>query len=285
MILVFGQTGQVARELARIGGDAVMTLDRAAADLSDPGTCAAIIETTQASAIINAAAWTGVDKAESQEAAAQVINADAPAAMARAAAVRGLPFVHISTDYVFPGTGDLPWRPLDTTAPLNAYGRTKLSGEDGVRAAEGPHAILRTSWVFSPHGTNFVKSMLSLGETRSRLTIVADQVGGPTCAAAIARACLCIAAQLQQTPNKTGTYHLSGAPDVSWADFAREIFKQSQLKTEVVEITSSSFPSLAPRPLNSRLDCSATEATFGIVRTDWRNELNCILKSYGALKT
>jgi dTDP-4-dehydrorhamnose reductase len=285
MILVFGQTGQVATELARQAGDKVLCLGRERADLSDPAACAAIIAETEATAVINAAAWTAVDRAEEHEAEAAVINGDAPAAMARAAAARGLPLVHISTDYVFAGTGIVPWTPSDPVAPQNAYGRTKLLGEEGVRAAGGPHAILRTSWVVSAHGANFVKTMLRLGAERDRLAIVADQIGGPTPAADIARICLAVAGQLQGDPAKSGTYHLSGGPDVSWADFARAIFELAGLTPEVADIPSRDFPTPARRPLNSRMDNTSLMRTFAIPRADWHAGLKDILQDLGALKT
>ncbi len=278
-ILVFGQTGQVATELQRLGG--VTTLGRDQADLSDPAACAAAITASGAQAVINAAAWTAVDDAETHEAAATVINGDAPAAMARAAAEAGIPLVHISTDYVFDGAGQAPFTPDHPTAPLGAYGRSKLAGETGVRAAGGAHAILRTSWVVSAHGKNFVKTMLRLGAERDRLTIVADQVGGPTPAADIAAACLEIAHQLIADPGKSGTYHFTGAPDVSWADFARAIFAQAGLAPEVVDIPTTAFPTLAQRPLNSRLECGATRDVFGISRPDWQAGLTSILNELG----
>ncbi len=207
-ILVFGSTGQVGIELAKLDG--VRSLSRAEADLENPEACANLIGESDCTAVINAAAYTAVDKAEEDEARAQVINGDAPAAMAQAAAAKGVPFVHISTDYVFEGGGETPFAPSDPTGPLGAYGRTKLAGEDAVRAAGGAYAILRTSWVFSAHGNNFVKTMLRLAETRDALTVVGDQHGGPTPAAAIAEACHTIARQLADTPEKSGTYHFAG---------------------------------------------------------------------------
>ncbi|MDQ2095987.1 SDR family oxidoreductase, partial [Rhodalgimonas zhirmunskyi] len=181
-LLIFGKTGQVARELRRLEGPdlTITALGREEADLSDPAACAAQIEQTDADAIINAAAWTAVDQAEEHEALATRINGAAPGAMARAAAKRALPFLHISTDYVFAGDGTAPHRPDDPPAPCNAYGRSKLAGEQAIRAAAGQAAILRTSWVFSAHGSNFVKTMLRLSETRDALSVVADQIGGPT---------------------------------------------------------------------------------------------------------
>ena len=275
-LLVFGRTGQVARELARIAPDATY-LGREEADLADAAACAAAVEAAAADAVINAAAWTGVDAAEKNPDAAFAVNGAAPAAMARACAARGLPLVHLSTDYVFEGSGNRPWRPDDPTGPLGVYGASKRAGEEGVRAAGGAHAILRTSWVFSAHGANFVKTMLRLGRERDALRIVADQVGGPTPAAAIARACLAIAGGLLDDPARAGTYHFSGAPDVSWADFARAIFAEAGLDVAAEDIATAEYPTPAPRPLNSRLDCAAIEAAFGLARPDWRAGLRDVL--------
>ncbi|WP_254054522.1 dTDP-4-dehydrorhamnose reductase [Roseovarius sp. EL26] len=276
-LLIFGQTGQVARELANLAPDAVF-LARSDVDLSNPESCAAAIRQHAPRAVINAAAYTAVDKAEEEEALAHAINAAAPTAMARAAAELGCPLVHISTDYVFDGQGTAPWSPSDATDPENAYGRTKLAGEDAIRASDAAYAILRTSWVFSAHGNNFLKTMLRLSETRDALSIVDDQIGGPTPARAIAEACLSIAAQLQQDPGKSGTYHFSGALDVSWKDFAAAIFEISDRKVAVTGIPTSNYPTPAARPLNSRMDCSATKDVFGISRPDWREATQTIIQ-------
>ena len=273
--LVFGETGQVARELARFDG--VSCLGREQADLTDPGACEAMVAEADADAIINAAAYTAVDKAEDDRDTAMIVNAMAPTTMAVAAAARGIPFVHISTDYVFDGSGTAPWQPSDATGPLGVYGASKLGGEKGVIAAGGPHAILRTSWVFSAHGNNFVKTMLRLGAERDALNIVGDQIGGPTAARDIAAACMTIARMLRQDPTKSGTYHFSGAADVSWADFAREIFAQSGQGVEITDITTDQYPTPAKRPANSRLDCSTTTAAFSIQRPDWRAGLARVL--------
>jgi dTDP-4-dehydrorhamnose reductase len=275
-VLVFGATGQVARELARLDG--VHCLDRAAADLSDPAACAAAIRMHAPAAVINAAAYTAVDRAEEEEPLARVINAEAPGAMAADCASLGIPFVQISTDYVFDGSGTRPWRPEDPTGPLGAYGRTKLAGEAAVAAAGGPHAILRTSWEVSAHGSNFVKTMLRLGAARDRLTVVADQVGGPTPARDIAAACLRIAKTLVSEPEKGGIHHFAGAPDVSWAEFARAIMGQAGLACEIVDIPSRDYPTPAMRPANSRLDCTGFEAAFDMKRPDWRAGLTRILQ-------
>lgn len=275
-ILVFGKTGQVATELQRQSAD-VIALGRDQADLSDPAACADVIARTAATAVINAAAYTAVDKAEDDEALATVINGDAPTAMAQACAARDLPFVHISTDYVFDGSGTAPWNVGDEVAPLGAYGRSKLAGEEGVRAAGGRAAILRTSWVFSAHGNNFVKTMLRLSESRDALTVVGDQIGGPTAAGDIGRACLTIAQGLR-AGQSGGTYHFAGGPDVSWADFAREIFAQANREVAVSDIPSSDYPTPAARPANSRMYCGDLETDFDIKRPDWRASLAAVLK-------
>lgn len=275
MILVFGKSGQVATELQRLCPDAVY-LGRAQADLSDPEACRAAIKAHAPRAVINAAAYTAVDRAETEEALATRINGDAPAAMAMACAQLGIPMVQISTDYVFDGAGTAPFAPEHPTAPLGAYGRSKLIGENGVRAADGPHAILRTSWVFSAHGNNFVKTMLRLGAERSSLTVVADQIGGPTPAKAIAKACLTLAEELQADPGKSGTYHFSGAPETSWAGFAREIMMQAGLTCQIEDIPSADYPTPARRPLNSRLDCTDLRKV-NLSQPDWRKSLADIL--------
>ncbi|MFA3920763.1 dTDP-4-dehydrorhamnose reductase [Ruegeria hyattellae] len=281
-ILVFGQTGQVARELAH--HEEVTCLDRAAADLAEPGACAAAIRAAQPQAVINAAAYTAVDRAEEDEALATVINGTAPGEMARDCAALGIPFVSISTDYVFSGAGETPWTPEDATGPLGAYGRSKLAGEQAIVAAGGASAILRTSWVVSCHGANFVKTMLRLGAERDHLTIVADQIGGPTTARAIAAACLEMAGQLGRDPSKAGLYHFAGHPDASWADFAREIFVQAGIECAVEDIPSSGYPTQARRPLNSRLDCSSLQTVFGISRPDWKAGLRDILTDLGEIR-
>jgi dTDP-4-dehydrorhamnose reductase len=281
-ILVFGKTGQVAQELAKL--PETLCLGRDTADLSDPAGCGDAIRLHKPAAVINAAAYTAVDAAETDEAQATLVNGTAPGAMAQACAALGIPLVQISTDYVFAGHGEMPWQPDDATAPLGAYGRSKLAGEMAVRDAGGAHAILRTSWVVSAHGANFIKTMLRLGAERDSLNVVADQIGGPTAAADIAAACHRIALQLTDAPDKTGTYHFSGAPDCSWADFARAIFDEAGLNCTVHDIPSSGYPTPAKRPLNSRMDCGTTHKTFGIERPQWQASLTQILKDLGASK-
>ena len=282
-LLVFGRTGQVATELARLAPDATF-LGRDQADLADADACARAILSARPRAVINAAAWTAVDRAETEEEAALAVNGTAPGAMAQACAQLGVPFVHISTDYVFDGSGTKAWLPDDPVAPLGAYGRTKLVGEQTVIAAHGVHAILRTSWVFSAHGANFVKTMLRLGSRCDGLNVVADQIGGPTPAADIAAACLSIAGQLATDRSKSGIYHFSGAPDVSWAAFAREVFSRAGMVIAVTDIPTSAYPTPAARPANSRMDCTATQTVFGIPRPDWRAGLAAVLQELGAVK-
>ncbi len=277
-ILCFGQTGQVAIELMRnaplIGAD-ILCLGRDQADLTDPQACAARVAETDADIIINAAAYTAVDAAESDPATAQRVNGDAPGAMARAAAARNIPFLHISTDYVFDGASPRPWREDDPVAPLCIYGATKLDGERQITAANGPHVILRTAWVYSAHGKNFVKTMLRLGAEREILSVVADQQGGPTAAHEIAKALLAIACAFHEGRGRNGIFHFAGSPARSWADFAEAIFAASSLprKPAVTRIASSAYPTPAKRPANSVLDCTRIRDVYGIGQPDWRTGL------------
>ena len=276
-LLIFGQTGQVARELARRvpPGTTITQLGRAQADLANPAACAAAIHTSTAHAVINAAAYTAVDRAESDEAAATMINATAPMAMAQACAAKAIPFLHISTDYVFDGAGSAPFQPDHPTGPLGAYGHSKLHGEHGIRAAHANALILRTSWIFSAHGTNFLKTMLRLGRDRANLNVVSDQIGGPTPAAAFADALYtCAAALLDGVPG--GTHHFAGTPDASWADFARAIMAAAGLPCRIQDIPSAAYPTAAQRPLNSRLDCTSL-AQFGLQRPDWHAAIPQVL--------
>lgn len=268
MILVFGKTGQVATELRSLLPDATF-LGRDEADLSDPVACARQIAVLNPEAVINAAAYTAVDAAETDEDTAALVNGAAPTEMAKACAALGVPFVHISTDYVFEGSGEEPFTPDHATGPLGVYGKTKLAGEDGIRAVGDTYAILRTSWVFSAHGGNFVKTMLRVGATRDGLTVVGDQVGGPTPARDIAKACVVICERLKADQSASGTYHFSGAPDVSWADFARAIFKEADMACKVENIPTSAYPTPAKRPANSRMNCDTTKSVFGIDRPSW----------------
>ena len=276
MILAFGKTGQVATEL-KFHKD-VIAIGRDQADLSNPSSCAEAIRQYKPRAVINAAAYTAVDKAESEESLANTINGDAPGAMASACADLNIPLVHISTDYVFDGSGTTPRSIIDTPNPKNAYGRSKLKGEQVIKASGSAYAILRTSWVVSAHGNNFVKTMRRLSETKDRIPVVGDQIGGPTCARDIAQTCISMAEQLILNPSKSGTYHYSGQPNVSWCQFANAIFERMDCKTIATPIPTTEYPTPASRPLNNRLDCEATQAIFEIARPFWRDGLEEILR-------
>ena len=275
MILVFGKSGQVARELKT--HKRVIALGRDDADLSNPIICEEVIRRYKPDAVINAAAYTAVDKAECEENLANAINGDAPGVMACVCADLDIPLVHISTDYVFDGSGTSPWSVTDTPNPKNAYGRSKLKGEQAIMASGCVHVILRTSWVVSAHGNNFVKTMKRLSEAQDQIAVVDDQIGGPTCARDIAESCISIAEQLIQDASKSGIYHYSGQPNVSWCQFANTIFERADCKTTAIPILTTEYPTPAMRPLNSKLDCLQTQKIFGIARPFWREGINEIL--------
>lgn len=278
-VLVVGRSGQVATELARlaeIAGRPVVALGREDGfDLADLGTIGPGLARSRPSLVINAAAYTAVDKAETDTDAARALNALGPGRLAEACAMAGIPLIHLSTDYVFDGGKAGAWREDDPVAPLGAYGRTKAEGEALICAATPRHVILRTSWVFAGHGGNFVRTMLRLGREREALTIVADQRGGPTPATDIASACARIASGLLSgREDGYGTFHYSGAPAVTWFDFAEAIFeiasRHGYSPPRLSPIPSSAYPTPAPRPANSVLDCARIERTWGIAQPDWR---------------
>ena len=282
-LLIIGADGQVSTELARQALDDtdishITQFGMDVVDLTKPLTGADAIAKTEADVVINATAYTAVDKAEEDEDRALLINGEGPKVMAEAAQAKGIPFLHISTDYVFEGGGTERWLETDPTGPLGAYGRTKLVGEEAVIAAGGVHGILRTSWVFSAHGANFVKTMLKLAETRDSLNVVNDQIGGPTAAADIAESLLIMAKAYARGEGESGVFHYAGAPDASWADFASEIFTQADKTMTVTGIPTSAYPTPATRPLNSRLDCQKIAQVFGIPTPDWRKSLSDVLK-------
>lgn len=279
MILVFGKTGQVGGELARNVN--VKALSRADVDLLEPSHCRQIILDLKPTAVINAAAYTSVDKAEQEIDACFRINKDAPAEMAEACAQLEVPFVHISTDYVFDGHGEKPFSENDTLAPLNVYGRSKLDGEIKVAQAYSNSIILRTSWVFSSLGHNFVKTIRNLSQQKKQLSIVSDQFGSPTSAKSICDACLEIVRQKIQGNLATGAYHFSGSPYVSWAEFAEIICQKLNRETQIKHIRSHEYPTLAARPLNSKLDCTLIKQVFDIDPADWQKDLDEVLKMIG----
>ncbi len=283
VILVFGGGGQLGRALAELGPSlstraAVVVLDRASADITNAGQIEHAFQKLRPALIINAAAYTAVDAAESHEAAAFLANAVGPHHLALACAAARIPLLHVSTDYVFSGTGEVPWNPADPTAPLNAYGRGKLAGEWAVQAAHRDSYIFRTSWIFSPWGNNFVKSMLRLGASREELAIVSDQHGCPTYAVDLAEGLLLIAAGLLEgRPYPPGIYHFSNSGATTWFDFADAIFETAAaggyVRPRLRPIPTSDYPSPATRPRWSVLDCSETTRHFGLTIPPWRDAL------------
>ncbi|MBI1683274.1 dTDP-4-dehydrorhamnose reductase [Caulobacter hibisci] len=279
-ILVFGRNGQVAQELALLSertGRAMVFAGRETLDLADHTSIEGLVDRIGPSAVINAAAHTAVDKAESEVEAAYALNRDAPAAMAAACVARDLPFVHFSTDYVFDGTLERPYVETDPAGPTGVYGASKLAGEQAVAAAGGAAAILRTSWVYSRHGANFIKTMLRLAAGRDEVGVVADQIGRPTWARDCAEAALATVDGLAGDRALAGVYHLSGAGDASWADLAEAVFEISRGRggpaAEVRRITTADYPTPARRPANSRLDCGKFEAALNWRTRPWRDSL------------
>lgn len=277
-VLIPGANGQVGRELvARAAQHDIeaMGLTRADLDLNDAKAVRAVVQAHQPDAVVNAAAYTAVDRAESEPDLAFAVNRDGPAALAAACADLGIPLVHFSTDYVFDGAKPEPYVEGDPAAPLGVYGQSKWEGEEAVRAALDRHLILRVSWVFSRHGGNFVKTMLRLGREREALRIVADQHGGPTPASAIADAALVTLRQASERNDDWGTYHFCGAPFTTWHGFAEAIFAEARRHEplavrDVAPIPASAYPTPAARPANSRMEAARLAHTFGIAPADWR---------------
>lgn len=271
-LLVFGETGQVARELARATRERRIEakfLPRGEADFEKPESLPDIINSSDVDIVVNAAAYTAVDKAENDRMAAFRVNAEAPAVIAAACTARNLPLIHLSTDFVFDGTKDRPYTEDDRPNPLSVYGASKLAGEEAAQDSGVRAVILRTSWVFAGHGRNFLRTILRLGAAQSEINVVSDQIGGPTPARSIADAILVIAASLNEG-GQGGLYHFQGAPPASWADFAREIFRASGLATVVNDIPTSAYPTPARRPACSVLNCARIAAEFNVAQPDWR---------------
>ncbi|WP_300528129.1 dTDP-4-dehydrorhamnose reductase [Maricaulis sp.] len=283
-ILMFGATGQVATEMvaqSEAAGFSLTALGRDQADLTDPGAIRSAIEAAPDAtvAVVNAAAYTAVDAAEDDAATAEAVNAVAPGVMAAACARAGYGFVHISTDYVFDGSSDHDYAESDPVAPLGVYGRSKREGEVAVLQALPDAVILRTAWVFSAHGKNFLKTMLRLAESRNELGIVDDQRGGPTPASGIADAVLRVIQAGQGNSGWTGgVFHYCGAPAVSWRQFAEAIFasgaKYGQNVPKVNAITTADYPTPAARPANSVLDCARIKGIYDIDQPDWRRAVD-----------
>ena len=294
-ILLLGANGQLGQELQR----ALATLGRIVAttrsgalpdgrrcevaDFDQPASLAALLDRVQPTMVVNAAAYTAVDRAEDDREAAFRANAEAPGELARGCARAGVPLVHYSTDYVFDGQGTRPYREDDATAPLGVYGASKLAGEDAIRAAGGRHLIFRTAWVYASHSTNFLRTMLRVGAERDVLRVVADQVGTPTPAALIAD----VTAQvLRHGGEVSGTWHLTAKGETSWHGFAEAIFAEAVAAgvlpraPRVEAITTAEYPTPASRPAYSHLDVSKLERDFGVVLPRWQDGLAQVIAEY-----
>ena len=290
-ILLFGKNGQVGwelqRSLAPLGK--LIALDRHSTDLcgdlTDLQGLAETVRQVRPNVIVNAAAHTAVDKAESEPELARTLNALAPSVLAQGAAKLGALLVHYSTDYVFDGSGSRPWTETDTPAPLNVYGQTKLQGEQLIQAVCPLHLIFRTSWVYAARGGNFAKTMLRLAQERERLTVIDDQYGAPTGAELIADVTAHAIRSVLTQPEQAGLYHLAASGETTWHGYAKHVLAQARyaqpamkiIVKEISPVSSSAFPTAAQRPHNSRLDTSRLQATFGISLPYWQQGVDRIL--------
>ncbi|PZO55609.1 MAG: dTDP-4-dehydrorhamnose reductase [Alphaproteobacteria bacterium] len=284
-LLVIGRSGQVARALVRRAaarGIAVEALGRPELDLEAPALAEEAIRARRPSVIINAAAYTAVDKAEDDRDRAYLLNSEAPARIAAVAAELGAPLIHFSTDYVFAGDKDTPYIETDVTAPAGVYGASKREGEERVLAASPRAIVLRTAWVYDSAGQNFVRTMLRLASTRDEISVVADQHGAPTYADDLANAALTIAAK----PTAFGIYHCAGQGETVWADFAAAIFAGAAIRggpsAAVKRITTADYPTRARRPANSRLNCDKLAADYGVRLRLWPDALSDCLDEIAA---
>ena len=280
-ILVTGGSGQLASALAKLGGDRIHLVGRPEFDFDRSETIAATVRSANPWLVVNAAAYTAVDAAETDEAAAMRANRDGPRELARLCAGAGIPLIHVSTDYVFSGDKPSPYVESDPTEPQSVYGKTKLAGETAVLASTDRPIILRTAWVYAATGRNFVRTMLSLARTRDTLRVVADQHGCPTAATDLAAAILAIAAKLQVggwNDAYAGVFHAAGSGETTWHGLALAVFEEASrhgTKTPsfVEPIATADYPTPAHRPANSRLDCARLEAVFGVRMPHWRGSL------------
>ncbi len=279
-ILITGGQGQLALALEQAARVPVRRVGRPAFDFDRPATIAASFRAADPWLVVNAAAYTAVDAAETDADAAYRANRDGPAELARLCAAAGVPLIHVSTDYVFDGAKDAPYVETDPVAPQGVYGASKLAGEQAVLASGAQAVILRTAWVYGPVGKNFVRTMLTLGRTRDRLTVVADQVGCPTAAADLAVAILAIAERIAATGWRAaygGVFHAAGSGETSWHGLAQAVFAAAArhgARAPVVDpIPTSGYPTPAKRPANSRLDCAKLAAVFGISLPAWQDSV------------
>jgi dTDP-4-dehydrorhamnose reductase len=275
-ILVTGGTGQVAQALEEAAPDRVHRVGRPHFDFDHPASIAACFQESRPSLVVNAAAYTAVDAAEDDSAAAYRANRDGPATLARLCAGSGVPLIHISTDYVFDGTKGAPYVETDPVAPPGIYGASKLAGEQAVLGSGAQAVILRTSWVYAPAGKNFVRTMLTVGQSRDRLTVVADQRGCPTAAADLAAAILGIARLIEAQgwqPGFAGVFHAAGSGETTWHGLACAVFEQAARRgakvPQVDPIATADWPTRAKRPADSRLDCGKLQQIFGLRLPAW----------------
>ena len=284
-IAVTGAQGQVVQSLLERaqGKVEIIALGRPALDLAEPATILPAFEAVAPDVIVSAAAYTAVDRAEQDVDAAYAVNAAGAGAVAQAARALGVPLIHLSTDYVFNGQKSEPYREGDPTDPLGTYGASKLAGEHAVLAACANSVVLRTAWVYSPFGNNFVKTMLRLADQREELGVVADQLGNPTSALDIADGILAVATNMLtgEAPALCGIFHMSGTGEASWAEFADAIFDVSRAHggpfARVKPITTAEYPTPAPRPANSRLDCGKLEQAHGVRLPEWRGSMEAVV--------
>jgi dTDP-4-dehydrorhamnose reductase len=280
-IAVTGSKGQVATSLIERaeGKVEIVALGRPAFDLTDRAAVIASLDAARPDVVVNAAAYTAVDKAETEEADAVRVNCDGAAHVAEAAVRLGVPLVHLSTDYVFDGALDRPYREDDPTSPKGAYGRSKLAGERAVADRCEDSVILRTAWVYSPFGANFVRTMLGLNETRDEVGVVADQRGNPTSALDIADALIAIATRMRDdaSPALRGVFHMTGSGEATWADLAETVFHEAAARgrrlTHVKRIATADYPTPARRPANSRLDNEKLARVYGVRLPEWRQSV------------
>jgi dTDP-4-dehydrorhamnose reductase len=286
-VLVTGANGQVGWELSKSGARKdfdILALDRTTLDITDQSAVSKTVSGSMVSLVVNAAAYTAVDQAESEPEVAFSVNRDGPAYLASACAEAGIPLIHISTDFVFDGKKEGPYLESDQISPLNVYGKSKAAGETAVSERLREHIILRTSWVYGVQGRNFVKTMLLLGRERDVVQVVEDQYGGPTYAADLGDAIMHIASRMREKRDISwGTYHYCGKGVTSWHGLAQEIFSlanhYTSLKVKRVQaIRTADYPTPAKRPLNSALDCSLVEKTFNIHPKPWRESLAHMIK-------
>jgi dTDP-4-dehydrorhamnose reductase len=275
-ILVFGKNGQVASEIKNIFSNAIF-FDRDEANFLDPELCAQIVLESNVDIVINTSAYTDVDGAESEFENAILINGVTPGYIASACKKKGIPLIHISSDYIFPGNGYNPWVVGDKPGPINSYGKSKLLGENEIIKSNCQYVILRTSWVFSQYSDNFVKTMLKISKDNRKIKVVSDQIGGPTSAFDIAKTCLDVATFLYENKTSSFLFHYAGYPNVSWSEFAKEIFLFAGIDIIVEDIPTSSYPTLALRPLNSRLDCNDIYLILSIERPFWKESLKNVV--------